>query len=213
MTAYNYQPEMIYRIKPAPQYPDNHFAVPTKNVLFERQAEKETFERLRHSNFTKIRQQARASTGRLHAHITIEETKKQIQHIHDLETGAKSARHRQPQTVASLPEFEYEEKDFLPFGMGYDKMIKERAELIDKEKFLNNKMMDELVLKLGYMDYRDALACNKYILEAKRSKDYHQLTRAKILAAAMTKYNQQRKDEIEKKLRSDLSLRKKSNEE
>jgi len=97
--------------------------------------------------------------------------------------------------------------------MGYDKMIKERAELIDKEKFLNNKMMDELVLKLGYMDYRDALACNKYILEAKRSKDYHQLTRAKILAAAMTKYNQQRKDEIEKKLRSDLSLRKKSNEE
>lgn len=33
--------------------------------------------------------------------------------------------------------------------------------------------MDELVLKLGYMDYRDALACNKYIIEAKRSGDYH----------------------------------------
>jgi len=29
--------------------------------------------------------------------------------------------------------------------------------------------MDTLVEKLGYMDYRDALACNKYILEAKRS--------------------------------------------
>jgi hypothetical protein len=29
--------------------------------------------------------------------------------------------------------------------------------------------MDALVEKLGYMDYRDALACNKYILEAKRS--------------------------------------------
>lgn len=34
--------------------------------------------------------------------------------------------------------------------------------------------MDELVEKLGYLDYRDALACNKYILEAKRHKDYHQ---------------------------------------
>ena len=33
--------------------------------------------------------------------------------------------------------------------------------------------MDELVEKLGYMDYRDALACNRYIIEAKRSKDYH----------------------------------------
>lgn len=33
--------------------------------------------------------------------------------------------------------------------------------------------MDELVAQLGYMDYRDALACNKYIIEAKRSNDYH----------------------------------------
>lgn len=33
--------------------------------------------------------------------------------------------------------------------------------------------MDELVYKLGYMDYRDALACNKYIMEAKRSGEYH----------------------------------------
>ena len=40
-------------------------------------------------------------------------------------------------------------------------------------KVWNNKVMDELVEKLGYMDYRDALACNKYILEAKRHGDYH----------------------------------------
>ena len=45
--------------------------------------------------------------------------------------------------------------------------------MIEKDKFWNNKVMDELVEKLGYMDYRDALACNKYILEAKRSNDYH----------------------------------------
>jgi len=32
--------------------------------------------------------------------------------------------------------------------------------------------MDELVEKLGYLDYRDALACNRYIMEAKVSSDF-----------------------------------------
>jgi hypothetical protein len=61
----------------------------------------------------------------------------------------------------------------LPYGLGYDKFIKKKIEMIDKQKFWNNRIMDELVEKLGYMDYRDALVCNKYILEAKRNKDYH----------------------------------------
>jgi len=59
--------------------------------------------------------------------------------------------------------------------------------------------MDELVNKLGYMDYRDALAANKYILEAKRHGDYHQQARAKILSVAMSKYNTQKRLEIEAK--------------
>lgn len=41
--------------------------------------------------------------------------------------------------------------------------------------------MDTLIAKLGYMDYRDALACNKYVLEAKRSGDYHQMARGRVL--------------------------------
>jgi hypothetical protein len=45
--------------------------------------------------------------------------------------------------------------------------------MIDKQKFWNNRVMDELVESLGYMDYRDALACNKYIMETKRHGDYH----------------------------------------
>lgn len=45
--------------------------------------------------------------------------------------------------------------------------------MLENEKFQNNRIMDLVVEKLGYMDYRDALVCNKYILEAKRSKDYH----------------------------------------
>jgi hypothetical protein len=55
----------------------------------------------------------------------------------------------------------------------YDYVIKEKAEKIDSQKVFNNDKMDQLIEQLGYMDYRDALACNKYILEAKRSKDYY----------------------------------------
>lgn len=72
----------------------------------------------------------------------------------------------------------------LPIGTEFDFIIKRKAEEIDSQKNQNNIKMDELVEKLGYMDYRDALACNKYIIEAKRSKDYHQVVRGRILEAA-----------------------------
>ena len=41
------------------------------------------------------------------------------------------------------------------------------ADLLDDGKFKNNKLMDQLVEQLGYLDYRDALAANKYILQTK----------------------------------------------
>ena len=56
--------------------------------------------------------------------------------------------------------------------------------------------MDDLVMKLGHMDYRDALAANKYILEAKRHGDYHQQARAKTLSLAMSKMSRLKKDQI-----------------
>ena len=71
--------------------------------------------------------------------------------------------------------------------------------MIDKQKFWNNRVMDELVESLGYMDYRDALACNKYIMETKRHGDYHQQARAKILGVAMSRYNAQKRQEIDQK--------------
>ena len=61
-------------------------------------------------------------------------------------------------------------------------------------------MMDELVEKLGYLDFRDALAANKYILEAKKHGDYHQQARARTLALAMDRMSRLKKEQIEKKL-------------
>lgn len=55
----------------------------------------------------------------------------------------------------------------LPYGLGHDKVIKRLSDGVDRQKYRNIQAMDQLVQKLGYMDYRDALACNKYIIEAK----------------------------------------------
>lgn len=98
-----------------------------------------------------------------------------------------------------VDKFEYDDQFKLPYGVGYDHIIKKRTDNIDKQKFWNNRVMDELVESLGYMDYRDALACNKYIMEAKRHGDYHQQARAKILSVAMSRYNAQKRLEIDQK--------------
>ena len=85
----------------------------------------------------------------------------------------------------------------LPYGFGFDYVIKEKADLINNKKFKNNQLMDELVEKLGYMDYRDALAMNKYILEAKRHGDYHQQARARTLTLALNRMNRLKREEID----------------
>ena len=54
------------------------------------------------------------------------------------------------------------------------------------------------------MDYRDALAMNKYILEAKRHGDYHQQARARTLQLAMSRMNRLKRDEIDKRVKEEL---------
>lgn len=61
----------------------------------------------------------------------------------------------------------------------------------------NNQMMDKLVEKLGYLDYRDALAANKFILEAKQHGDYHQKARAKTLSVAFSRMSKLKREQIE----------------
>lgn len=145
-------------------------------------------------------------TGRLFAHLRQEELKQAVQEIHDKETSSSSADAADTLSSSMIKEkgvwvekFEYDDQFKLPYGVGYDHIIKKRTDNIDKQKFWNNRVMDELVESLGYMDYRDALACNKYIMEAKRHGDYHQQARAKILSVAMSRYNAQKRLEIDQK--------------
>ncbi len=83
--------------------------------------------------------------------------------------------------------------------MGFDHVIKKKAELIDGQKQSNNVVMDQLINELGYMDYRDALACNKYIIEAKRSGDYHQMARGRVLESALSALSKQKRAEVERR--------------
>ena len=65
--------------------------------------------------------------------------------------------------------------------------------------------MDELIEQLGFIDYRDALAVNKYILEAKRSGDYYQIARARVLEFAMKRMNYQQKANLDNSARQRLA--------
>ena len=113
-------------------------------------------------------------TGRLYAHVKPEEMKQSVQFIADKE---KEGSQQKPSNRGQGIYFDSFDVDYtfkLPYGVGYDKVIKKKTDFINKQKVKNNLVMDELVQKLGYMDFRDALACNKYILDTKRHTDYHQ---------------------------------------
>jgi hypothetical protein len=171
----------------------------------ERQKFKDSLEKFRDNKFAKTRQRERFMTGRLYAHLRHDELRKAVQEIQDKEKDASQQSAEQtindPNLIKEkgiwLEKFEYDDQFKLPYGVGYDAVIKKRTDMIDKQKFWNNRVMDELVNKLGYMDYRDALAANKYILEVKRHGDYHQQARAKILSVAMSKYNALKRADVD----------------
>ena len=68
MTAYQYKPELIYKIDPSPEYPDGPLPLsPCKQL--ERAKFRDSLERFRDNSFAKRRQRDRFMTGRLFAHL------------------------------------------------------------------------------------------------------------------------------------------------
>ena len=70
-------------------------------------------------------------------------------------------------------------------GYGHEEFLKLIRHKTDLKRNVNNQMMDQLVEKLGFLDYRDFLAVNKYIIESKRAEEYHVFARGQILSEAM----------------------------
>ena len=180
LTAYEFVPDMISNLTPGPEFPYKAMEK-TENARKLKRDAKANLERIRTSYITKKTNEERFYKGRLHSHLKLQDIRTEIERIRDLEQTTTTKSLRATQKGIELPEFEIDDQFQLPYGAGFDHIIKKKAELIDSLKVANNVVMDDLIERLGYMDYRDALACNRYILEAKRSGDYHQLARASVL--------------------------------
>ena len=139
--------------------------------------------------------------GRMHSHLKLFQIREQVKEVR-AKGDVNARRRRNKNTAETFEQMPVDDQMGLPIGTDFDFIIKKKAEEIDSQKQHNNVKMDDLVDKLGYMDYRDALACNKYIIEAKRSGRYHQVARARILEAAFSKMNVQKRAQIQKNSQS-----------
>ncbi|CAI2385179.1 unnamed protein product [Moneuplotes crassus] len=89
--------------------------------------------------------------------------------------------------------------------LNYDPTFGEKETLLEINQRLDVKM-DNLIEKLTRLDYRDFLAVNKYILEARNSKETHLQARAHVLAAAMRRISQKKRNQIDQELKNKHSL-------
>jgi hypothetical protein len=84
----------------------------------------------------------------------------------------------------------------LVYGVGYDKYITSSGQSWQQSS--EERQLRELVNKLGYVDFRDFVALNKFVLEAKNHEDLVNQTKSKFLQMAMQKVNQNQKEELKK---------------
>lgn len=137
MTAYQYKPQLIYKIDPAAYYPDEPNLTPGQQL--QRDKFRASLERFRDNAFTKRRQRDRFMTGRLFAHVRNEELKQAVQNIKDKETGGASDEASAAGTLTErgvwMEKLEFDDQFKLPYGVGYDKLIKKRTDMVDREKF------------------------------------------------------------------------------
>lgn len=100
----------------------------------------------------------------------------------------------------------------LLYGIGFDTFIhkinRDRQEILSKD----NKI-DLLVEKLGYLDMREFLVLNRYILEAKNHNDALVQTKAKYLEEAMGRFTKEKREEVKDKLSIIDSQQKKTQNE
>jgi hypothetical protein len=182
--SYDWVPEIMTSIDPTPRYHERADPKKAGPRHYKRVRASEGIEGVKTALIKQNQMEERSRTGRLLAHIKQVEMKNLITDVKSNEgTLKQDANFTQEDQVNEILNNSKTSNDLkvkvddefnLPYGFGFDDVIKEKADMINNKKFKNNQIMDDLVEKLGYMDYRDALAMNKYILEAKRHGDYHQ---------------------------------------
>lgn len=169
LTCYENKKILIDELMPGPRYPDK--AMKSLREQNRIRNSKASLERIRTSGISKQRAEARFYKGRIEGHFKLEQLRKEVAAVRAEEKLNTNKKVKIKEGIRA-PDVQIDDMFQLPYGAGYDHIIKAKAEVINIEKQGNIKIMDDLIYKLGYMDYRDALACNKYILETKFSGDY-----------------------------------------
>ena len=180
--AYDWKPELLTRIDPAPNYKNSPLAKIKGKKYVNLKMGEETAFHYRSAVMKKMYHKEKKVLGRIFAHLKQIELREFIKTVRKNEGTLKEEEKTEDQKVTDLVrnmessriDLDVDPDFGLPYGMGYDQIIKEKADVFVNNKFYNNIMMDQLVQKLGYLDYRDALAINKYILEAKKHGDFRQ---------------------------------------
>ena len=80
--------------------------------------------------------------GRLHSHLAVENMRKDVQTIKMKESQQGEEKMSQKQINLGAASYEVDDSFQLPYGVGFDHVIKKKAELINEEKSGNNHVMD-----------------------------------------------------------------------
>jgi hypothetical protein len=92
-----------------------------------------------------------------------------------------------------------DESTGLLFGVGFDDYI--TRDNSTEEQLKEEGQLHALVQKLGYLDFRDFVALNKYVIEASEHESLVNRTKAKFLSMAMQKLSSARKEELRRTFR------------
>ena len=205
--TYDWVPEIMTTIDPAPAY-HNPGRVKMGGLRENlRKRAREGLDNFRNPSINLAVRREKSKLGRLMAHVKHIEMRNNIKEVRTLEGTLPEEAHEtaggenekvieilKSEKKSKFPPIKVEPEFNLPYGFGFDHIIKEKIDSINEQKFKNNQIMDELVEKLGYLDYRDALAANKYILETHRHGDIHQKARAKTLALAFNRMSRLKRE-------------------
>lgn len=190
MLSYEYKVNTINSIIPGPRFP-----TPALNRDHDISRDnKYSLERRRTNKLVQRQNEFKYNQGRMYTHLKLNQIK---QGVIDVRKQSVLQDKKVKAQKAQFQKMPVDDQLNLAIGTEFDYIIKAKSEQNDDEKNINNIKMDELIEKLGYMDYRDALACNKYIIEAKRSGDYHQVARARTLEIAFARLGDERMTAIQ----------------
>jgi hypothetical protein len=133
---------------------------------------------------------------------TMMEKRDEYQDNHAKERAAFSKR-KKPfanalhKTSTQKNKLKVDETTGLIYGLGYDDVISEQLRnTTSARKREENNNLNELVEKLGYLDLRDFIAINKYILQAKNHEESVNQAKAKLLTIAIEKMNEIKNNEV-----------------